>query len=199
MSCSGFRHINSSSKENAEWTLIKQERRVNPNWIIHARKLTATNFFEYKIEANVKGSSVDCLKYFKQEIANLAKGTNSKKYPIYEIVQSTDNSFLTYVVHNEPFPFKDTEMSVRYTYFNDEKGVVGVKWHEAWEENPVIESKKLSRVDSFRGSWTFYPLSQNSTKAVNTVQFDPQKMPRWLVEPMVIKFLKGGIKDLSKD
>ena len=98
----------------------------------------------------------------------------------------------------EPFPFKDTEMSIRYLFFSDDAGTTGVRWHEAWKECPIQPSKKLNRVETFRGSWNFSPATKGSCLVVNTVQFNPKKMPLWLVEPMVVKFLKEGLEDLRK-
>ena len=86
-------------------------------------------------------------------------------------------------------------MSVRYLFFNKKDGSTAIKWNEAWNECPTKPSKKLSRVETFRGSWSFTPTSSNSCLAVNSVAFDLKGMPLWLAEPMVIKFLKGGLKN----
>ena len=91
-------------------------------------------------------------------------------------------------------------MSVRYFFYKDtESAAEEIKWIEAWEEDSVPPpSKKLSRVQTFRGFWQFSPISSNHCKAVNSVQFNPKKMPRWLVTPMVTKFLIKGIEDLRE-
>ncbi len=198
VSCSGYKHIGSSTDKNEGWTLVKVEKDDTPSWQAYSRKLSGTNFLEYKIEGEISFSPEACVASFKHDIEELANGSENKKFPIYDIVQKTEDSLLTYVIHNEPFPLKDTEMSVRYIYFNDEDGRTGVKWHEAWGEQLIEPSKKLNRVETFRGSWNFSPTLLGSTKAVNTVQFDPQKMPRWLVEPMVIKFIRGGLEDIKE-
>ena len=151
---------------------------------------------EYKIEGDIQLSPEVCLGVFKENIHKLASGTENKKYPTYEISNQSDNSLLTYVVHNEPFFFKNTEMSVRYLFFINEDGSYGVKWNEAWEESQIKPSKKLKRVDTFRGSWSFSPITNNSSKAINNVQFDPKGMPLWLINPMVYKFLKEGLEDI---
>lgn len=64
----------------------------------------------------------------------------------------------------------------------------------------VVEGcvRELSRVESFRGYWKFTSAPNNSSTASNGVQFDPNKMPRWLFEPMVFKFLTKGLED-SRD
>jgi hypothetical protein len=107
-----------------------------------------------------------------------------------------NSSLLTYVIHNEPFPLKDTEMSVRYTFLAKENGSTGVSWHEAWNESNVAPSKKLSRVEIFRGSWDFSVVDTNSCQALTSVQFNPKKIPRWFYQPMVFKFLREGFNDL---
>ena len=155
-------------------------------------------FLEYKIEGDIESYPKACVASFKQDLYSLANGSNIKKYPTYEIVEESKENLLTYVIHNESFPFKDTEMSVRYLFFNDEDGETGVRWHEAWKDCQVKPSKKLNRVETFRGSWNFYPSAKNSCHAVNSVQFDPKKMPLWLVEPMVFKFLKNGLENLRE-
>jgi hypothetical protein len=88
-------------------------------------------------------------------------------------------------------------MSVRYLFFSAEDGGFGARWNEAWEESQIQPSKKLKRVDTFRGSWSFSPITNNSSKAINSVQFDPKGMPLWLINPMVYKFLKEGLKDIK--
>lgn len=197
-SCSGYNRINSSGDENEGWTLVKVEKSDNPSWKAYSLKLTGTNFIEYKIEGDVASTTESCFTWFKQDIHELADGSKNKKYPTYEIVHESGDSLLTYVIHNEPYPLKDTEMSVRYVYFNHDSGAKSVKWHEAWDERFIEPSKKLNRVETFRGSWTFSPTTTGSTLAVTTVQFDPKNMPRFLVEPMVIKFLRGGLEDMRK-
>jgi len=57
----------------------------------------------------------------------------ASQLPTYDIRQESDESLLTYVIHNEPFPLKDTEMSVRSIFSGDEGKNVGVRWQEAWE------------------------------------------------------------------
>lgn len=197
-SCAGYKHIISSDEENDGWTLVKVDKDDNPSWQAFTRKLSGTNFIEYKIEGNISLSPEACLSSFNKDIHALANGSQVKKYPIYEIVKESGDSLLTYVIHNEPYPLKDTEMSAQYIYFSDENGRTGVSWYEAWNECFIEPSRKLNRVETFRGSWSFSPIPTSSTKAVTTVQFDPKKMPRSLVEPMVIKFLRGGLEDLRK-
>ncbi|MEO9871776.1 SRPBCC family protein [Ekhidna sp.] len=198
VSCAGYKRINSSTDENEGWTLVKVEKGDNPSWKAYSRKLAGTSFIEYKIEGNVASTPDSCFIWFKRDIHELAEGSKSKKYPTYEIVHESGDSLVTYVVHNEPYPLKDTEMSVRYVYFNHDSGAKDVKWREAWNERFIEPSKKLNRVETFRGSWTFSPTPSGSTVAVTTVQFDPKNMPRSLVEPMVIKFLRDGLEDIRK-
>ncbi|MEP5611017.1 MAG: hypothetical protein ABJP45_02145 [Cyclobacteriaceae bacterium] len=195
ISCAGYKRINSSIDENEGWTLVKGD---NPSWKAYSRKLAGTSFIEYKIEGDVASTPDSCFSWFKRNIHELAEGSKNKKYPTYEIVHESEDSLLTYVVHNEPYPLKDTEMSVRYVYFNYDSGVKGIKWNEAWDERFIESSKKLNRVKTFRGSWIFSPTPAGSTLAVTTVRFDPKNMPRFLVEPMVIKFLRGGLEDIRK-
>jgi hypothetical protein len=192
---------NKSYKEwkSFEWKEVKRSpNRQADQWTIYSRKLNGTDLLEYKIESNIKCSPTTCVASFKQDLYNLAKSSNIKKYPTYEIVEEGKDSLLTYVIHNEPFPFKDTEMSIRYTFFSDKDGSTGVKWNEAWDEYSVKASKKLSRVETFRGSWYFFPTSNNSCKTVKSVQFNLGGMPLWLAEPMVIKFLREGLEDIKE-
>jgi len=97
-------------------------------------------------------------------------------------------------------PFKDTEMSVRYRFTQAaDSNTEGVEWVEAWDDTSVPPpSRKLSRVETFRGAWTFSRTSNNFSKATNSVKFDPKKMPLWLVEPMVAKFLVKGLEKIRE-
>ncbi|MDB4286244.1 hypothetical protein N9933_02980, partial [bacterium] len=135
-----------------------------------------------------------------QDIRNQADDSKNKKYPTYEILDESKESFLTYVIHKEPFPFKDTEMSVRYLSSQGAKSTTEeVSWKEAWDEDSAPSpSKKLSRVQTFRGSWYFSLISSSHCNAVYSVQFDPKKMPHWLVNKMVVQFLIEGLENIRE-
>ena len=199
-SCGSTRARDNSIREweKFEWDIVKTERKENPSWTIYSRKVKETNFTEYKIEGDVKASPKACVAAFRQDIHDQAADLKNKKYPTYEIVSESNDSLLTYVIHHEPFPLKDTEMSIMYVFSNDEDGTTRVTWHEAWNINPVPPSKKLSRVETFRGSWSFTPTFGNACQAVNSVQFDPKGMPVWLVKPMVTNFIKNTFEDIKK-
>jgi len=195
-SCVSVRGRNVKEWEKYEWQMVKVDKSEDPTWEIYKRKLKGTNFLEYKIEGDIPSSPEACLEAFRKDIHKLANGAENKKYPIYEISEESENSILTYVIHNEPFFFKNTEMSVRYLFYNDDEENFAVEWNEAWEESQIQPSKKLKRVDTFRGSWSFSPITNNSSKAINSVQFDPKGMPLWLINPMVYKFLKEGLEGI---
>ena len=201
-SCSAQRATQSRDKsikvrESFEFQEIKKSSNGElGKWVIYSRKIKGSNFLEYKIEGNIESTPKKCVSIFQEDIRNQANDLKNKKYPTYDIVYESTDSLLTYVIHNEPFPLKDTEMSVKYFFSNDEDGSTGASWHEAWDESNIQRSKKLSRVETFRGSWSFVPTSINSSQATNSVRFDPKKMPTWLVKPMVIKFLKNGLEDI---
>lgn len=194
-SCISSRDLSIKEWEKRQWQLIKVDKNDEPTWKVHKRELVGTNLMEYKIEGDIKSSPRECISAFKQDIRNQANDLKNKKYPVYEIVDESKDSLLTYVIHKEPFPFKNTEMSVRYYFVHDsESNFEEVRWKETWEESSVPPpSKKLSRVQIFRGSWRFLPILNNQSRAVNIVQFNPKKMPQWLVTPMVTKFLRKGL------
>lgn len=197
-SCSTHRAIRLRNKSIKEWSAFQLEpvkKSEDEKWIIYSRKIKGTSFLEYQIEGDIKASPPECLASFKQDILSEASDLHNKKYPTYEIIHEAKDSLLTYVIHNEPFPLKDTEMSVRYLFY-DREGETGVSWREAWDRSQVQPTKKLKRVESFRGSWSFVPTSDNSSQATNSVQFDPKGMPLWLVKPMVIKFLQNGLESI---
>lgn len=200
-SCSTHRAIRLRNKSIKEWSAYQMEEvKSSPEdkWTISSRKIRGTSFLEYKIEGNIESTPKACVSAFRQDIRNQANNLKNKKYPTYDIVSESSDSLLTYVIHHEPFPLKDTEMSTRYIFSNIEKGITGVTWAEAWDESEIEPSKKLSRVETFRGSWSFASTSDNSCQATNSVQFDPKKMPMWLVEPMVKNLLVYGLKGLRE-
>ena len=196
--CNSTKHTLASGEVQQGWELVKVDKNDIPSWTIHTRRIVGTDFLEYKIEGVIQSSPKACVAAFRQDILNQAADLKNRKYPTYRITDKSKDHLLTYVIHNEPYPLKDTEMSVRYIFYNDENGISGVKWNEAWDECDVQPSKKLKRVETFRGSWNFSPTFNNSCQAVTSVQFDPKKMPLWLVEPMVSKFLKEGLENLRK-
>ncbi len=162
-SCSTHRAIRLRNKSIKEWSAYQLEEVKKSSegeaekWAIYSRKIKGTNFSEYRIEGNITAAPKTCLAAFKQDIRNQAADLGNEKYPTYEIVSESDDSLLTYIVHHEPFPFKDTEMSIMYVFSKDEAGTTGVTWHEAWDESQIQPSMKLNRVETFRGSWSFAP------------------------------------------
>lgn len=195
-SCVSARDRSIKKWEKQEWNIVKTDKNDKPSWIIYKRKIIGTDFLEYKIEGAVMSSPEAFFSWFKQDIYNLANGSEKKKYPTYKIVDESKDSLLTYLIHNEPFPLKNTEMSIRYIFLRNEDGSVGVKWHEAWAESQVQPVKKLKRIETFRGSWKLSLTADSSNKALTSVKFDPKGMPSWLFEPMVFKFLRKGLGDL---
>lgn len=196
-----IRHKDKSVKESSVYQLqvVKESSEDEAKkWTIYSRKIKGTNFFEYQIEGEIVASPSVCLVFFRQDMLSQAADLNNKKYPIYNVVSASQDSLLTYVIHHEPFPFKNTEMSIRYIFHDTAADGAGVIWHEAWDETQIPLTKNLKRVETFRGSWSFISSSVNACQATNGVQFDPKKMPRWLFEPMIIKFLKEGLEDLRE-
>ena len=198
ISCNSSRNVISSEAKQNEWEIVKTQKNDSPSWIIYTRKMAGTNFLEYKIEGEIDSSAKACISSFRQDIYNQAADVENKKFPTYQIVRESKDSLSTYVIHKEPFPLRNTEMSVRYTFYDHSDGSTGVRWIEAWDECQIQPSKKLKRVETFRGLVSFAPTSGHSCRAVNSVNFDPKGMPLWLVEPMVFKFLRNGLEDLRE-
>ncbi|MCW5518131.1 hypothetical protein [Muriicola sp. Z0-33] len=201
-SCSAYRINRLKNKSYKEWKAYqwnetkRSSDKDDSEWTIYSRKIKGTNLFEYKIEGAVASSPEACIAAFREDIYDHSEGHFSKKYPVYDILQESTDSLLTYVVHNEPFPFRDTEMKIQYVFIHDKDENKAVEWNEAWHGSSATGTKKLNRVKTFRGSWQFSTVSQNKSNAVNIVQFDPKGMPKWLVKPMVTKFLRNGLDDI---
>ena len=203
-SCSTHRINRLKNKSYKEWKSFRwtETKRSSSSqaadWIISVRKIKGTSLMEYKIEGEIDSSPENCIAAFRQEIHEEANSLGNKKYPTYKIVRESADSLLTYVIHNEPFPLKDTEMSVQYVFIEKGDESAEVKWNESWSEYPIEESKKLNRVEIFRGSWQFEKVSEDHLNAINIVQFDPKGMPKILFEPMVFNFLKKGLEKLRE-
>jgi len=203
-SCSTSRGIRLRNKNIAEWEgyrwkeIKRSSEKDVCEWIISSRKIRDSNFLEYKIEGDMQSSPEAFVSSFRQDIYNQAKNLANKEFPTYDILEESEESLLIYAIHKEPFPLKNTEMRIKYTFVSNVDGSGGVSWKETWEDWPSPSSKKLSRVQSFRGSWNLFPTSNHSSQAVNSVNFDPKKMPIWLVKPMVINFLKKEWKKFTK-
>ena len=202
-SCSTHRAIRIRNKSIKEWSAFRfEEIKKSPDgevakWIIYSRKIEGTSFLEYKIEGNIESTSKACVSAFRQDIHNQANDLKNEKYPTYGIVYESTDSLLVYLIHKEPFPFKNTEMSLRYLFFQStESNTEEVKWEEAWDESSPSMSKKFNRVQTFRGSWNFTSITHDASLAVYSVQFDPKKMPMWLAEPMVNNLLIDGLENM---
>ncbi len=198
-SCLATRDRNIKKWERREWKVVKTESKDQPKWKISKREMVGSSILQYKIEGRIESTPSKCLSAFREDLFQQTHESMRKKFPIYKIKEVPENVLLTYVIHNEPFPFKDTEMSVRYQFKHEEDGRSEVKWKEAWNDSVVSPSKNLNRVETFRGSWDFIASSRDDkSTAVNVVEFDPKRMPRWLFEPMVFKFLKQGLQKLEQ-
>ena len=185
-----------STKETSDWRIVKSSKQSENDWVISARSVAGTSMLEYKIEGEVPETPLNAIDGFRQEIIDLAtEDQEQQEYPVYDLLVESEDKLVTYVIHNEPFIFKDTEMAVGYVFYDDEVGHAGVTWREAWSVCPTPESKKLKRVEIFRGSWEFSPASDSTSHALNSVQFDPKNVPMWLAEPMVLKFLINGMEE----
>ena len=194
--CTTSRNRSIKNWEKYEWKIIKESENIKMGWKIYKRKIKGANFLEYKIKGEIHASPKTCIETFNEDLYEQA--LDHKKYPIYQISHESEDSILTYLVHKEPFPFKNTEMSVRYVIDILEDNAASKVWKEAWEDCPKQPSKKLKRIDTFRGSWYFLQINDSKTIGVKSVSFDPKGMPRLLVEPMVFKFLQEGLEDIRK-
>lgn len=191
MSCSSSRIAKQSEVDEQGWKTIKADKTEEAAWIIYRRNKKGGNFYEYKIEGLVEASPERCIASYKQDIydrSNGIKKVGDYKYSTYNIVSETSDAVYIYAIHNEPFPLKDTEMNLKFIFDSGIKGNTGVKWHEAWDEFPVVPSRKLNRVETFRGSWRFTSTDDKLYKASNTVQFVLKGQPIWFAQPMVNKF-----------
>lgn len=202
VACNSSKSISPSEEVDKQWEIVKIDKKNNdPTWIIYSRKEYGTNIYDFKIEGNIDITPKAYVNSFKQDIIGLSndpKKDTDYEYITYKIVNESENSISIYAIHNEPFPLKDTEMNITYTFYSDSNGIMAVRWKETWNEYPVKPSKKLSRVESFRGSRTFRHASASSYKAVSSVQFDLKGMPLWLAKPMIVKFLKRGLNDMRE-
>ncbi len=204
VSCTTERAIRLRNKSIEEWQshqfqeLKRSHVSSKDEWLISSRKLKTGNFIEFKIEGEINTTPELCKNAFIKDIFKQSTKLKNRKYPVYNITKNSKDSLMTYVIHNEAFPFKNTEMSILYTFEKNESKNQIISWREAWDISKIPTNKNLSRVETFRGSWNFIGLPDGSTFAVNTVQFDPKRMPAWLYRPMVISFLKNGLKDIRK-
>lgn len=195
VSCSSSRIANQTDVDQQGWKAIKADKSEDSAWIISRKNEEGTSFYEYKIEGLVEASPENCIASFKNDIYDLSNGIKKEegyKYSTYQIVEESSNTLVIYAIHKEPFPLKNTEMSIKYTFDYVKNGNARVEWHEAWADFPVKPSKKLNRIDTFRGSWTFTSTESDLYKASNTVQFNLKGAPIWFAQPMVNKFLVRG-------
>jgi hypothetical protein len=201
VACKSTDGLISAAEEKEGWEMVKADKEEVPSWVIYRRKIEGTKELEYKIKGDIYAAPSICISEFKKNLYDLSKGEGKEsdyEYLQYDIVTDTTNNLCVYAIHNEPFPFKDTEMSILYTFQSDTTGNAEVRWREAWNDHPRPESKKLKRVESFRGSWQFSSTSNDVYEATNSVEFDLGNFPLFLAQPMVFKFLKNGLTDMRK-
>ena len=180
------------------WVLVKENKL---GCKLYSRTTSGTDIKEFKVVGKMKSTPDNCLYWAKDKIINNAK--YEKGAPAIEILENIPTGLLTYSVSKMPWPIKDRAMCERYTYYEDEnKGMVGMYWKEAWEECLKPLRKKLVRMPIIRGKWEFASQDNQSTEAIYVAKFDPGKgMPSGMVNRMAGKFLLEefiSIKHLSE-
>ncbi len=198
-SCASSKKISTSAKTINNWTLVKENESGSK---LYARAANGTDIKEFKVVGIIKSTPDICLYWAKDKIIHNAK--YEKGAPAIEILEDTQIGLLTYSVSKMPWPIKDRAMCERYTYYQQaDKGMVGMRWKEAWEECPKPSSNKLVRMPIIRGKWEFAALDNKNTEAIYIAQFDPGKgMPSGMVNSMAGKFLLEefiSIKHLSEE
>lgn len=123
-------------------------------WVIYSRKIKGTSFLDYKVEGKIESTSKAYFSAFMQDIHNQAHDLKNEKHPTYDIVNESTDNLLMYLIHKEPFPFKNTGMSLRYLFFQSTESITKeIERDEAWDEASPSISKKFNRVQNFRGPW----------------------------------------------
>lgn len=198
-SCSTSKKISSSSPDaTKEWSLAKEDK---SGCKLYSRETNGTDVKEFKVVGIIKSAPDTCLYWAKDKIIHSAK--YDKGEPPIEILENNPLGLLTYSVSKMPWPIKDRAMCERYVYYEQVgKGIVGMRWNEAWEECTTPPNKKLVRMPIIRGKWEFVSLDDKNTEAIYVAQFDPGKgMPAGMVNSMAGKFLIeqfNSIKHLSE-
>ncbi len=198
-SCASVKKTSTSINVTTDWTLVKKDE---SGCKLYSRETSGTDVKEFKVIGMIKSTPENCLYWVKDKIIHNSK--YEKGAPAIEIIENTPTGLLTYSVSKMPWPIKDRAMCERYEYYQQvDKGIIGMRWNEAWEECPKPSSKKLVRMPIIRGKWEFISLDNKNTEAIYVAQIDPGKgMPSRMVNRMAGKFLLeefNSIKRLSEE
>ena len=200
--CRSTKRAVTANQNKQEWKIVKENSSEKDGWKLYSRKTNGTDVKEFKVVGIIKSAPDICLYWAKDKIIHSVK-YNKEESPI-EILEDNPLGLLTYSVSKMPWPIKDRAMCERYVYYQQaDKGIVGMRWKEAWEEYPKPPNNKLVRMPIIRGKWEFVSLDNKNTKAIYAAQFDPGKgIPAGMVNRMAGKFLIeefNSIKHLSEE
>jgi len=176
-----------------DWQIIKRNKDKKNGYVLKRRKVEGTKVFEFKIEGPISATPVEALKAVRY--TTLDKDYNEENGHNFEILEQTKNEVLIYSYMSAPWPFKDRDVVVRYTFYTDETEKSSkMSWlHEQNEDRKQVDGVIRMPVDI--GEWSFVSTGDNECYVTATIRFDPGgNMPGWMINTQVKSFL---VKDLN--
>ncbi|MET1260698.1 hypothetical protein ABV409_15225 [Flagellimonas sp. DF-77] len=196
-SCATGRNQSIAAWERTEWQAISNKSKEEGS-ITLARRQLGKREWEYRISGQIGLTPKQALLGFEEAIHAKAGAPASKEYPIYDLQRKNDSALLVYMTHKESFPFRDTELCVRYTRTKADNANQGLRWETAWPDCTTNTDRRWKRVERFEGAVQFTALDQESSRMTQTIRFDLKGMPLWLAHTMVVTYLKKAYRELRQ-
>lgn len=162
-------------------------------WVLSSRSVENSKFKEFRLIGKVNASQMQT---FQAAQKLIFEDENLPKEMKQSIIEKTENEIITYYQIKMPFFIMDRDLVVKYVLqSNSENTSYGIIWKETPQLGPP-PPKRVIRMPSVRGKWTFTPLNEFSISAT-FIQFSDigGSMPAWLVNKMSGASL---VEDLEK-
>ena len=103
---------------------------------------------------------------------------------LYKIIPIDDNSWISYIQYDLPWPFDNQDCVLQYTAYYLAYNNIVVDFRSV--DHEIFPSlKNVSRLDKVKGRWTFKE-TPNGTRVEYLITTTPSTtLPRWVTDPIV--------------
>lgn len=143
---------------------------------IYTRTVEGSKTKEYKGIVEVKATVNECL--------SLIRDLDKSSSFMYKVVESemvevvSESEWITYLIIEFPWPYKNKDMVLKHKIYNLGKGVYRAKFFSI---NGAVPLKSYDRMENIEGSWLFEPISKYTTRVTNQSKAYTKGFPVWLV------------------
>lgn len=179
------------------WKVEKESKAGEQAWRLGSQEVEGSEFKAFLITGELNVSTPAAAQALRNKIEN-SKQYLAKKDGQVQVLSNTPEEMLVYSVYHRAFPFQDRATCKRFTFSENEGGILEISWTEDWSQSPPL-GKGIIEIPIARGSWTFQPLAGDRCQATYQVHTEPAgSMPVWLANARVAKGLLEELYSIEK-